>query len=281
MILKVHARNVVLSDNVSLARVAATTPGFVGADLANIVNEAALRAARLKKASVEMQDFEDAIDRIVGGLERRTRLINDEEREAVAYHEAGHAIIAHLRPGADPVSKVSIIPRGVAALGYTQQTPAEDRYLLRKSELLDRLDVLFGGRAAEDLIYGDVSTGAHNDLQRATVMARQVVMRYGMNESVGLASLEPSPHSFLNVATTGPREYSERTAQLVDDEVRKMLAEAYERTRASLRQHRAELEEIAQLLLEKEVIHGNQLEAVMGDKPPRSIARLERPEHLI
>ncbi|MXG36902.1 cell division protein FtsH, partial [Escherichia coli] len=167
-ILKVHAKNVTLGADVDLGKIAARTPGFAGADLANLVNEAALLAAREGKSAVETTDFDQALDRIVGGLEKKNRVMNATEKETIAYHEAGHAIVAEHRPLADRVSKVSIIPRGIAALGYTQQTPTEDRYLLKHSELLDRLDVLLGGYVAEQIVYHDVSTGAQNDLQRAT-----------------------------------------------------------------------------------------------------------------
>jgi cell division protease FtsH len=189
-ILRVHAKPVTLSPAVDLSAIAARTPGFVGADLANLVNEAALLAARKGKAAVEMVDFDEAIDRIVAGLEKKTRVMNPKEKETVAYHEAGHALVAESRPRADRVAKVSIIPRGIAALGYTQQLPTEDRYLLKKAELLDRLDVLLGGRVAEELVFGDVSTGAQDDLQRATDLVRHMITRYGMSERLGLATFE-------------------------------------------------------------------------------------------
>ncbi len=188
-ILKVHVKNVTLAPTVELTKLAARTPGFAGADLANLVNEAALLAARKGKDAVEMADFDEALDRIIGGLEKKNRVMNPQEKETIAYHEAGHAIVAELRPRADRVSKVSIIPRGVAALGYTQQTPTEDRYLLKQSELLDRLDVLLGGRMAEQIIFGDVSTGAQNDLHaRLTWLADDT--RFGMSEQLGLATYE-------------------------------------------------------------------------------------------
>jgi cell division protease FtsH len=197
-ILRVHAKPVTLSPAVDLSAIAARTPGFVGADLANLVNEAALLAARKGKEAVEMADFDEAIDRIVAGLEKKTRVMNPKEKETVAYHEAGHALVAESRPHADRVAKVSIIPRGIAALGYTQQLPTEDRYLLKKAELLDRLDVLLGGRVAEELVFGDVSTGAQDDLQRATDLVRHMIIRYGMSERLGLATFEePRTSVFL------------------------------------------------------------------------------------
>src|SRR6266568_3015301 len=189
-ILKVHVRDVKLAPGVALEQIAARTPGFVGADLANLVNEAALRAAREGKDVVEIVDFEEAIDRVVAGLERKSRVINPKEKEIVAYHEAGHALVAEARPHADRVAKISIIPRGVAALGYTQQQPTEDRYLMTRAELLDRLDVLLGGRVAEELVFGDVSTGAQDDLQRASDLVRHMVTQYGMSDELGLGTFE-------------------------------------------------------------------------------------------
>jgi cell division protease FtsH len=228
----------------------------VGADLANLVNEAALLAARKGKDAVEMADFDEAIDRIVGGLEKKTRVMNPAEKETVAYHEAGHALVAESRPRADRVSKISIIPRGVAALGYTQQLPTEDRYLLKRADLLDRLDVLLGGRVAEELVFGDVSTGAQDDLQRATDMARLMVTQYGMSEHLGLATFEePRASAFLNISKPqGVREYSEQTAQAIDEEIRKLLDDAHTRVEQTLAARRGELDALGKLLLEKEVV---------------------------
>ncbi|MBY4828437.1 ATP-dependent zinc metalloprotease FtsH, partial [Burkholderia contaminans] len=189
-ILAVQTKRVKLAPEVDLAELAQRTPGFVGADLANVVNEAALHAAELGKPAIGMADFDEAIDRAMTGMERKSRVMNDEEKRTIAYHEAGHALVAQSRVHCDPVKKVSIIPRGIAALGYTQQVPTEDRYVLRKSELLDRLDVLLGGRVAEEIAFGDVSTGAQNDLERATALARHMVMQYGMSEKLGLATLD-------------------------------------------------------------------------------------------
>ncbi len=264
-ILKVHTRNVTLGPDVNLEVIAAKTAGFVGADLANIVNEAALHAARLDKTAVEMRDFDDAIDRVIGGLEKRNRVMNPLEKETVAYHESGHALIAESRPHADRVSKISIIPRGIAALGFTQQLPTEDRYLLKRSELLDRLDVLLGGRVAEELVYGDVSTGAQNDLQRATDMARHMVAQYGMSERLGQATFEVPQQAYLNVAD-GPvprGAYSERTARIIDEEVSKLLEEAHERVRRTLTQKRAVLDELARLLLKQEVVERATLDELL------------------
>ena len=189
-ILKIHTRKVLLSPEVDLHKIAARTPGFVGADLANLVNEAALLAARKNKEKVEPADFDEAIDRVVAGLEKKKRVMNPKEKEIIAFHESGHAIVAESVQHADPVHKISIIPRGIAALGYTQQQPTEDRYLMTRSELLDRLAVLLGGRVAEELVFGEISTGAQNDLQRATDIARSMVTEYGMSDRLGLVTYE-------------------------------------------------------------------------------------------
>jgi len=262
-ILKVHSKNAKLGPDVDLAALAAKTAGFAGADLANLVNEAALLAARSDKAYIEMMDFDQALDRIVGGIEKKNRVMNQTEKETVAYHEAGHALVAEFRSHADRVSKISIIPRGVAALGYTQQMPAEDRYLLRRSELLDRIDVLLGGRVAEELVFGDVSTGAQNDLQRATDMARQMVTQYGMSKHLGLATYEKPPQSFLmDGPQTYPMErkaYSDSTAQLIDDEVIELLSDAHERVKQTLTLKRSILTALAIKLLEKEVVDRSML----------------------
>ncbi len=266
-ILKVHAKRITLSKKINLAEIAAKTPGFVGADLANLVNEAALLAARRNKESVEMIDFDDAIDRIIAGLEKKNRVINPQEKETVAYHEAGHTIIAMSRKYADPVSKVSIIPRGISALGYTQQLPTEDRYLLKKTELLDRLDVLLGGRVAEEIVFGDVSTGAQNDLQRATDLSRHMIMQYGMSEHLGLVTFEAplSPSGFAMMGPQGQKEYSEKTAQIIDEEIQKILEQSHKRVTLTLSAKRDLLETIKTRLLEKEVIERKELEELMED----------------
>jgi len=264
-ILKVHVRDVKLAPGLDLSMVAARTPGFVGADLANLVNEAALHAAREGKESVDGVDFDEAIDRVVGGLERRSRVINPKEKEIVAYHEAGHALVAESREHADPVAKISVIPRGVAALGYTQQLPTEDRYLMTRAELLDRLDVLLGGRVAEELVFGDISTGAQDDLQRATDMARHMVARYGMTEALGLATFEPPRQAlFLNVPSMAQREYSEETARRIDDEIRSLFEAAHERVRKTLTAKREVLTSLAKLLIEKEVVSRDDLTALLA-----------------
>ncbi|HLN83926.1 MAG TPA: ATP-dependent zinc metalloprotease FtsH, partial [Candidatus Binatia bacterium] len=254
-ILQLHAKKVTLSPNVELGVIAAKTPGFVGADLANIVNEAALLAARQGKDAVESSDFDEAIERVIAGLQKKSRVMNPREKKTVAYHEAGHALVAELMPGADPVSKISIIPRGVAALGYTQQLPTEDRYLMTRSELLARIYVLLGGRVAEEMIFGDVSTGAQNDLQKATEIARTMITQFGMSERLGLVALEgPRTPMFLPVPTQAPRDYSEETARIVDEEIKKLLVECHNKVRDALMSQRQALEELAKLLLSKEVV---------------------------
>lgn len=264
-ILRLHAKKVTLSAAVDLGVVAAKTPGFVGADLANIVNEAALLAARQGKDAVEMADFDEAIERVIAGLQKKTRVMSPKEKQTVAYHESGHAIVAELVPGADPVSKISIIPRGLAALGYTQQLPTEDRYLMTRSELLARIHVLLGGRVAEEMIFRDVSTGAQNDLQKATEIARTMVTQFGMSEKIGLVSLEgPRTPLFLPVPTHVPKEYSDETAHLVDIEVKKILSETHEKVTEILLARRQALDVLAKLLLEKEVIERPQLQAILG-----------------
>jgi cell division protease FtsH len=264
-ILNVHVRDVKLAPGLDLSLVAARTPGFVGADLANLVNEAALHAARTGKDAVDATDFDEAIDRVVGGLERRSRVINPREKEIVAYHEAGHALVAESREHADRVAKISVIPRGVAALGYTQQQPTEDRYLMTRAELLDRLDVLLGGRVAEELVFGDISTGAQDDLQRATDIARHMVARYGMTEALGLATFEPPRQAlFLNVPSMAQREYSEETARRIDDEIRTLFEAAHERVRQTLTAKRDVLTSLAKLLIEKEVVSRDGLAALLA-----------------
>jgi cell division protease FtsH len=259
-ILQLHARQLKLSPDVKLSQVAAKTAGCVGADLANIANEAALHAARHDKMAVEMSDFDEAIDRVVAGLEKKSRVMNQQDKETVAYHEAGHALVAESRPSADKVSKISIIPRGIGALGFTQQLPTEDRYLLKYGELLDRLDVLMGGRVAEQLVYGEVSTGAQNDLQRATDIARHMVSQYGMSSLLGPVCFHDADAAFLPVSPDATRgEYSERTAQAIDEEVRNLLGEAEQRVRATLTDRRVQLDALARELLEHETVERSAL----------------------
>ncbi|WP_019015552.1 ATP-dependent zinc metalloprotease FtsH [Elioraea tepidiphila] len=254
-ILAVHVRKVKLAPGVDLDAIAGLTPGFTGADLANLVNEAALAATRAKRTAVTNEDFTVAIERIVAGIERRSRLMNAEERRRVAYHELGHALVALSVPGADPVHKVSIIPRGVGALGYTMQRPTEDRFLLTAAELKGRMAVLLGGRAAEDLVFGEVSTGAQDDLMRATEIARGMVTRYGMAETLGEVAYETETSRFLGLPVEGGgRRFSEQTAREIDLAVKGLVAEAHATARSILERRRAELDALAATLLERETL---------------------------
>ncbi|HET6229548.1 MAG TPA: ATP-dependent zinc metalloprotease FtsH [Longimicrobiaceae bacterium] len=270
-ILRIHSDGVSLGPDVDLERIARRTPGFVGADLANLLNEAALLAARRDLPHVTMKEIDDAVDRIVAGLEKKNRLINEKERTIVAYHEAGHAIVAERVPTADPVHKISIIPRGVAALGYTQQLPTEDRFLLTKQELMDRLAVLLGGRVAEEIVFNEISTGAGNDLERVTELARSMVMEYGMSRELGPVNLSgPRRSQFLQSGEeSGHRSYSEETAQTIDREIHGLIEGTYERVRRLLTADREVLEVLAKELLDKEVVDESELRRIM-QLPPRT-----------
>jgi cell division protease FtsH len=265
-ILRLHARAVVLAAGVDLSVIAARTPGFAGADLANIVNEAALLAARKEKSAVDMADFEEAIDRIVAGLEKRSRVLSDKERDIVAHHEIGHALVAVSVPHADPVHKITIIPRGVAALGMTYQLPTEDRFLLTRSEIEDRIAVLLGGRVAEELVYGEVSTGAHNDLDRASELARLMVTKYGMSERIGLATYGERTPLFLKVAGGGggDRDYSDATARSIDEEVRAILDRSHDRVTGLLTAKKAVLVHAASELKRVETLDGEKLKRLLA-----------------
>jgi cell division protease FtsH len=254
---------------VDLHQIAARTPGFVGADLANLVNEAALLAARKSKEKVGPADFDEAIDRVIGGLEKKKRVMNPKEKEMIAFHESGHALVAESVQYADPVHKISIIPRGIAALGYTQQLPTEDRYLMTRSELLDRLAVLVGGRVAEELVFGDTSTGAQNDLQRATDIARSMVTEYGMSDRLGLVTYDRERRPmFLPDSFSPGKTYSEERAAQIDEEISKVIGEAHERVRGILSQQRKVLDDLARLLLEKEVVQGEELREMLSKSKP-------------
>ena len=264
-ILKIHSRNVLLSPEVDLRKIAARTPGFVGADLANLVNEAALLAARKNKEKVGPEEFDESIDRVVAGLEKKKRVMSPKEKETIAFHESGHAIVAESVQYADPVHKISIIPRGIAALGYTQQQPTEDRYLMTRSELLDRLAVLLGGRVAEELIFGEISTGAQNDLQRATDIARSMVTEYGMSDRLGLVTYERERKPmFLPESFSPNKAYSEEKAAEIDEEVSRVMEEVHQRVRGILGKHRDVLDRLAHLLLEKELVQGEELRKMLG-----------------
>ena len=262
-ILKVHVAKVQLAPNVDLDQIAGLTPGFTGADLANLVNEAAIVATRRKGDAVTLDDFTVAIERIIAGLEKKSRVLGPEERRRVAYHEMGHALVAATLPGVDPVHKVSIIPRGVGALGYTIQRPTEDRFLLARHDLENRISVLMGGRAAEALIFdGEVSTGASDDLQRATEIATEMVTRYGMNETVGPRTYAPPPQPFLTGTTANRVEASEATEREIDLAVRDIVEKAFDRATEVLRTRRGDLDEGARLLLEQETVTAEQFPAI-------------------
>jgi cell division protease FtsH len=268
-ILVVHARNVKLAPSVDLHVLAARTPGMAGADLANIINEAALLAARKGKDAVDMADLEEAVDRVVGGLERKSRVLSEKERDIVAHHEIGHALVASSLPNADPVHKVTIIPRGVAALGATYQLPLEDRYLLTRSELEDRIAVLLGGRVAEEIIYGEVSTGAHNDLERGTELARLMVMQYGMSEALGPMTFGGGQQSMFLRGSGLPqeREYSEESARRIDSETRAIIDRIYDRVRDLLTTRKRVLVEAAAELKQKETLEGDRLRELLAGEP--------------
>jgi cell division protease FtsH len=259
-ILEVHARKIKLAPEVSLEHVAALTPGFTGADLANLVNEAALLATRRRAPAVSMDDFNHAIERLIAGLEKKNRLLNPHERKVVAYHELGHALIALSLPGVDPVHKVSIIPRGVGALGYTLQRPIEDRFLMTVEELENKMIVLLGGRAAEQLVFGEISTGAADDLMKVTEIARSMVTRYGMDPALGQAAYETERGSFLGQPIEGGgRRFSEDTAREIDVAVRERIERTYQKALEILRARRSELESLAKKLLEKETLTADEL----------------------
>jgi cell division protease FtsH len=266
-ILRIHARGVTLAPSVELGVIAQRTPGFAGADLANIVNEAALLAARKERNAVEMTDFEEAIDRVVAGLEKKSRVLSEKERDIVAHHEMGHALVASSVAHADPVHKVTIIPRGIAALGMTYQLPTEDRFLMTRSELEDRLAVLLGGRVAEELVYGEVSTGAHNDLERATELTRLMVTKYGMSERIGLATYGERSPLFLRGAPapwSAERDFSEATARVIDEEVRRILDATHDRVRALLTAKKAVLVSAAAELKRTETLDGERLRRALA-----------------
>lgn len=269
-ILKVHVKNVKLDEDVDLKKVAAITSGFVGADLANLVNEAALLAARNAKESVTMAEFNEAVERVTAGLEKRQRLIQEDEKQRVAYHESAHALVAYCLPNTDPVHKVSIIPRGLAALGYTMQRPEGDRYLMTQSELESRIQVLLAGTVAEEIAFNDVSTGAQNDLERATEIARRMVMEFGMSRLGRVAYRESSGNIFLAGGAEMPhaRYYSERTAREIDEEIRRIIDESLEHVRRILETRKDALVALATRLIDKEVIDNEELKVIVEQASP-------------
>jgi cell division protease FtsH len=268
-ILRVHAKSIKLSPDVDLQVFAARTPGMSGADLANIINEAALLAARKGKDAVQMPDLDEAVDRVIGGLERKSRVLSEKERDIVAHHEIGHALVASSLPNVDPVHKVTIIPRGVGALGATYQLPLEDRYLLTRSELEERIAVLLGGRAAEEVVYGEISTGAHNDLERATEMARLMVMQYGMSENLGHMTFGGGQQALFlrGSGLSQEREYSEETARLIDGETRAIIDRIYDRVRALMTSRKPVLMAAAAELKQRETLEGDRLRQLLAGDP--------------
>jgi cell division protease FtsH len=265
-ILRVHLRSIKAAKDLDVEKIANMSSGMVGADLANLVNEAALLAVRKNKKTVGMTDFEEAAERVVAGLEKKNRLINPEERRIVAYHELGHAVVAFSLPGTDPVQKISIIPRGIAALGYTMQVPTDDRFLLRKTELLNRIATLLGGRAAEEIVVGDISTGAHNDLSKATDIARSMVKEYGMSSKLGQVYFSREKRSpYLDLGQQPASEYSEATSEQIDSEITRILSEQYAKAFEILKGKREVLDKAAEILLEKEKMEGEELKAVMAE----------------
>ena len=263
-ILEIYAKKVKLAEAVDLDSVAQATSGFAGADLANLVNEAALLAARAYRTKVEQQDLGEAIERVVAGLEKKSRVLQDDEKKVVAYHEVGHAIVGHLMPGGSKVAKISIVPRGMSALGYTLQLPTEERFLNSKEELQGQIATLLGGRSAEEIVFGKITTGAANDLQRATDLAEQMVGTYGMSDTLGpLAYDKQGGGRFLGGNNNPRRSVSDATAQAIDKEVRGLVDRAHDDALAILRQNMALLETIAQKILEKEVIEGDDLKQML------------------
>ncbi len=273
-ILQVHARKIRLAPGTDLEKAAAMTPGFTGADLANLVNEAALMATRRGAESVTLEDFSQAVERLVAGLEKKNRVLNEHERRVVAHHEMGHAMVAMALPGTDPVHKISIIPRGVAALGYTMQRPTEDRFLMTREELENKMAVLLGGRAAEDVVFHHLSTGAANDLAKVTEIARSMVMRYAMVESLGHVAYEEEPAGYLsNQYIQKNREYSEQTAREIDIAVREIVDSVYRRTKSLLLRERGLLQRWAEKLLEKETLGEDELDELRA-----ALSRRPQPE---
>src|SRR5688572_340800 len=260
-IFKVHLVPIKISQKLDIHKLAEQTPGFAGADIANVCNEAALIAARKGKEAVDMQDFQDAVDRVIGGLEKKNKIISPDEKRIIAYHEAGHAICGWYLEHAYPLLKVTIVPRGSAALGYAQYTPKE-QYLYNTDQLIDQICMTLGGRAAEDIFFGKISTGASNDLQQITKIAYSMVTMYGMNDKVGNVSFyDPAQENYFT------KPYSEETGKMIDQEVRKLIDEAYTRTKELLILRRSEVEKLAQELLVKEVLFKSDVEALIGKRP--------------
>jgi cell division protease FtsH len=272
-ILRIHAKGVKVAPDVNLQIIAARTAGFAGADLANLINEAALLAARNDKSLVDMKDFESAIDRLIAGLEKK-RVMSDKERKIVAYHESGHAIVATVLPGLDPVHKISIVQRGFGALGYTMQLPLEDRYLMTRGDLLSQLAVLLGGRTAEEIALGEISTGASNDLQRATDIARAMVTEFGMSDEIGAINYDGNKRpKFLDMPFPQDKGiYADDTARKIDAEIKRIMTDAHDTARRVLSGHREQLEAVTRRLLDIEVMEGEELRTILGAMPPPKAA---------
>jgi len=265
-IFKVHTANIKLASDVDLKRLAAQTPGFAGAEIANVCNEAAILAVRKNRDAVTMEDFEAAIERVIAGLEKKNKLINEKERKIVAYHESGHAIVGYFTPGADEVQKVSIVPRGIGALGYTMQMPLEDRYLMTESELRGKIKGLLGGRAAEEITFGEISTGASNDLERATQLARSMIVVYGMSKKLPNISLVSKSESGFLGHAPGIERRSEYVEKIIDEETTELINSCYEEAKELLNEKKLLLEKMATLLLEKEVINYEEIKQILGNK---------------
>lgn len=266
-IFEVHTRGLVLAEDVGLQKLAAETPGFAGAEIANVCNEAALLASRKDKDKISMSDFQDAIERVIAGLEKKNKLINPRERKVVAYHESGHAMIGHFTPGADPVQKVSIVPRGIGALGYTLQTPLEDRYLMSRSELIGKVKGLLGGRASEEVVFNEVSTGASNDLEKATNIVKNMITVYGMGKQLpNISFVEHNEGGFLGQGPSTSR-HSEKIEQIVDEEVLEIISTSYEEVKSFLQKNQDKLDKMAETLLEKENIDEKDINAILGPRP--------------
>ncbi|MBI4650867.1 ATP-dependent metallopeptidase FtsH/Yme1/Tma family protein [Candidatus Desantisbacteria bacterium] len=266
-IIKVHTKNIPLNTNIDIKILARRTPGFSGADLANMINEAALLAARRNKTSVDMDEFEEGIERILAGPERKSRVVGDKEKRIIAFHEAGHALVAKMTPGSDPVHKISIIPRGIGALGYTLQLPIEDRYLSTKTEIMNQIGVLLGGRVAEDLIFSEITTGAQNDLERATETAHKMVCEFGMSEALGpLTFGRKDKQVFLGRDIAKDKNYSEKTAIEIDKEVRGIVEACYEKVKNLMETHKTRLIKLAETLLEKEILDSEEVDVILSGK---------------
>jgi cell division protease FtsH len=269
-ILRVHARGKPFDETVSLDIVAKRTPGFTGADLSNVINEAALLAARWGKKAISMKEVEEAIDRVLAGPERKSRVMSEREKRVIAYHEGGHALVAHVLPNTDPVHKISVVSRG-RALGYTLTLPEEDKFMMTREELADELAMLLGGRVAEELIVGDITTGAANDIERATKVSRQMVTEYGMSDIIGPLTLGQKQHEvFLGRDFQAQPDYSDQVAFEIDNEVRRLIDEAHDEALEILEGHRAKLDALAALLIERETIDRDEVEAFLADIPKRA-----------